>query len=66
MNERELDFCFVSRKPHNKGCCAAAVGLPWEGIVKLILTGLGILVSVVASGPAGALGSDDTYVSNIR
>ena len=36
--------------------------LPWEGIIKLILTGLGIIVSVIASSPQ----QSEEYVSNIR
>jgi hypothetical protein len=37
--------------------------LPWEGIIKLILTGLGIVVSVIAAAP---MQQDSEYVSNIR
>ncbi len=56
------------------GCCGAWFTLPWEGIIKLALTGLGIVVSVAA----GAASSDpstpsssssvigDEYVGNVR
>lgn len=43
-------------------CCKTAFTLPWEGIIKLILTGLGIVVSVIAASPT----QDTEYVSNIR
>eukprot|EP00094_Tigriopus_californicus_P007463 TCALIF_07185-PA protein Name:"Similar to tmem45b Transmembrane protein 45B (Xenopus laevis)" AED:0.03 eAED:0.03 QI:0/0.66/0.5/0.75/1/1/4/103/439 len=50
--------------PKRKGsCCRAAFSLPWEGIVKLILTGLGIMVSVIAAAPQQ---QDSEYVTNIR
>lgn len=50
--------------PKRKGsCCKAAFSLPWEGIVKLILTGLGIMVSVIAAAPQQ---QDSEYVTNIR
>ena len=32
-------------------CCRTAFTLPWEGIIKLVLTGLGIVVSVIAANP---------------
>jgi hypothetical protein len=35
--------------------------LPWEGIVKLILTGIGIIVSIIATNP-----DSSNYVGNIR
>eukprot|EP00095_Tigriopus_kingsejongensis_P003260 maker-scaffold69_size418775-snap-gene-3.22 protein:Tk03260 transcript:maker-scaffold69_size418775-snap-gene-3.22-mRNA-1 annotation:"hypothetical protein HELRODRAFT_95099" len=44
-------------------CCLVAFSLPWEGIVKLILTGLGIMVSVIAAAPQQ---QDSEYVTNIR
>ncbi len=42
--------------------------LPWEGIVKLVLTGLGIIFSVIASSSASnsQLGHDTEYVSSLR
>ncbi len=41
--------------------------LPWEGIVKLVLTGLGIVVSVIAVSPSvQSQQADSEYVSNIR
>ena len=45
--------------------------LPWEGIVKLVLTGLGIIASVIASSQTGgshhqADNGDPEYVSSLR
>ncbi len=56
------------------GCCGAWFTLPWEGIIKLALTGLGIVVSVAAgaasSDPSTPTSSSsvigDEYVGNVR
>ena len=47
-------FCLPvpgSPKKADVGCCGTWFSLPWEGIIKLVLTGMGIVVSVVATGP---------------
>lgn len=56
--------CQPEKKSSSFSTCISTYSLPWEGIVKLILTGIGIIVSVVASGPGQA--SDPEYVSNLR
>ncbi|XP_040575587.1 transmembrane protein 45B [Lepeophtheirus salmonis] len=51
--------------PNYQLCPASAYTLPWEGIIKLILTGLGIVISVVLGGTPHQNRMED-YVGNIR
>eukprot|EP00096_Caligus_rogercresseyi_P001368 TRINITY_DN1216_c1_g1_i1.p1 TRINITY_DN1216_c1_g1~~TRINITY_DN1216_c1_g1_i1.p1 ORF type:complete len:422 (+),score=126.35 TRINITY_DN1216_c1_g1_i1:159-1424(+) len=54
-------------RPNYTLCPGGSLGLPWEGIMKLVLTGLGIIISVVlSSGSHEASHHMDHYVGNIR
>ena len=67
-----LEWTHKLKTNSSKTISVCSSSLPWEGIVKLILTGVGIIASVIASSQTGA-GSvnrvndgDPEYVSSLR
>ena len=61
--KRDLELAGLPPTP--RSCSSLYLSsLPWEGIVKLVLTGLGIIVSVAMS--PRQLNTDTGYVTDIR